>query len=79
LLEKLNPEEVHILGNIVNRTFEREKDELNLTHFTGDMIDGYSAKLAHSNIGLFKRDVKASLKSASTNAAAIINSVTQVA
>ncbi|KAG0650220.1 Flavin-dependent halogenase [Hyphodiscus hymeniophilus] len=55
-LEKLSPEEVHILGNIVTRTFEREKDELDLTNFAGDVIDGLSAKLSRGDLGLFKRD-----------------------
>ena len=57
-LEKLTPEEVHILSNIVTRTFEREKDELNLTSFAGDVIDGLSANLVRGDLGLFKRSVK---------------------
>ncbi|KAA8575243.1 hypothetical protein EYC84_004430 [Monilinia fructicola] len=57
-LEKLTPEEVHILGGIVTRTFEREKDELNLTSFTGDVIEGLSANLVRGDLGLIRKDAK---------------------
>ncbi|KAH6692166.1 hypothetical protein BKA61DRAFT_584771 [Leptodontidium sp. MPI-SDFR-AT-0119] len=57
-LEKLTPEEVHILGGIVTRTFEREKDELNLTSFTGDVIEGLSANLVRGDLGLIRREAK---------------------
>ncbi|KAG9229990.1 hypothetical protein BJ875DRAFT_507594 [Amylocarpus encephaloides] len=57
-LEKLTPEEVHILGGIVTRTFEREKDELNLTSFTGDVIEGLSANLVRGDLGLIRKEAK---------------------
>ncbi|TVY84589.1 Flavin-dependent halogenase ptaM [Lachnellula suecica] len=57
-LEKLTPEEVHILSTIVTRTFNREKDELNLTSFTGDVIEGLSAHLVRGDLGLIKKDAE---------------------
>jgi flavin-dependent dehydrogenase len=58
ILEKLTPDEVHILSNIVSRTFEKEKDELNLTNFTGDVIGGLAANMVRGQLGLVKRDTK---------------------
>jgi len=54
-LEKLTPEEVHILDNLGSRAFHREKDELDLTAFTGDVIDGLSAKLVRGDLGLIRK------------------------
>jgi hypothetical protein len=51
MLEKLTAEEVSILDRITKRTFAHEKDELNLTHFTGEVIDGFSARLVRGDLG----------------------------
>ncbi|EUC41200.1 hypothetical protein COCMIDRAFT_106799 [Bipolaris oryzae ATCC 44560] len=51
MLEKLTTEEVSILDRITKRTFAHEKDELNLTHFTGEVIDGFSARLVRGDLG----------------------------
>ncbi|KUJ13601.1 FAD/NAD(P)-binding domain-containing protein [Mollisia scopiformis] len=82
-LEKLSPEEVHILDNISKRNFEREKDELDLTSFAGDIIDGFSARLVRGDLGLYKREAKpeAALSSAPVElkAAAFSRGVEQAA
>ncbi|OKL55388.1 hypothetical protein UA08_09365 [Talaromyces atroroseus] len=65
-LEKLTPEEVHILSGIVTRTFEREKDELNLTSFTGDVIEGLSANLVRGDLGLIRREAKSATPESTT-------------
>ncbi|EED13806.1 conserved hypothetical protein [Talaromyces stipitatus ATCC 10500] len=64
--EKLTPEEVHILSGIVTRTFAREKDELNLTSFTGDVIEGISANLVHGDLGLIRPEAKETIPETST-------------
>jgi hypothetical protein len=46
------------LGGIVSRTFEREKDELNSTSFTGDVIEGLLANLVRGDLGLIRREAK---------------------
>nr|POE70850.1 sulochrin halogenase [Quercus suber] len=58
MLEKLTPEEVHILSRITTRTFEHEKDELNLTNFTGEIIEGLSAKLVRGDLGFVNHGIK---------------------
>jgi hypothetical protein len=55
VLEKLTPEEIHILGNIVVRTFQHVQDEKNLLeNFTGETIDGLTASIVRGDLGLFK-------------------------
>jgi hypothetical protein len=55
MLERLTPEEVKILDQMGSRAFHREKDELNLTAFVGDVICGLSAILVRGNLGLVRR------------------------
>ncbi|KAI3320789.1 FAD/NAD(P)-binding domain-containing protein [Xylariaceae sp. AK1471] len=55
VLEKLSPEEIHILGSIVVRTFQHVQDEKNLLeNFTGETIDGLTASITRGDLGLFK-------------------------
>lgn len=51
-LENLTPEDEAILTAMVSRTFEKEKDEVSLANFTGDIIDGLSANLVHGDLGV---------------------------
>lgn len=55
--ETLTPDEVKILSNIVARTFETKHTQ-SLDNFTGDIINGLSAKLVHGDLGLIRRNMK---------------------
>ncbi|RYP63074.1 hypothetical protein DL770_009462 [Monosporascus sp. CRB-9-2] len=55
--ENLTPDEVNILKGIVGRTFETKHTQ-SLEHFTGDVINGLSAKVVHGDLGLVRQETK---------------------
>lgn len=56
MLEKLTPEELHILSNMGDRSFKRGTDEVTLAHFAGDVIHGLSATVVRGDVGLRRCD-----------------------
>lgn len=52
--ETLTADEIKILSNIVARTFETKHTQ-SLEQFTGDIINGLSAKLVRGDLGLVRR------------------------
>lgn len=61
--ETLTPDEVKILSNIVARTFETTHTQ-SLENFTGDIINGLSAKLVRGDLGLIRRSMKSTTEGA---------------
>ena len=59
-LDTLTPEEVHILDNIVVRTFHKDRDELNLKTFASEVVDGFSANLVRGKLGFVDRSTEVS-------------------
>ena len=53
-LEKLTPDELAVLHNIVGRQFKLTKTEKDLNSFTKDVIDGWTPRLERGNLGLAK-------------------------
>jgi flavin-dependent dehydrogenase len=66
--ETLTTDEIKILSNIVARTFETKHTQ-SLEQFTGDIINGLSAKLVRGDLGLIRRSVNGSTEGPDTVAA----------
>ncbi|KAL4995976.1 hypothetical protein BDV10DRAFT_196285 [Aspergillus recurvatus] len=55
-LEKLTPDELAVLHNIIGRQLRMTKVEKNLDNFAHDVIDGWAPRLEHGNLGLHRAD-----------------------
>lgn len=56
MLEKLTPEELHILSNMGASSLKRGADEVTLAHFTSGVIHGLSATVVRGDLGLRRRN-----------------------
>ena len=55
-MEKLTPDELVVLNNIVSKQFELTKSEKDLDNFANDVIDGLTPILKKGSLGLVKSD-----------------------
>jgi flavine halogenase len=58
MLDQLSQEEVRILTRIKNRTVLHTKEDMDLTNFAGEVIDGFCARLVRGDLGLIEHKPK---------------------
>ncbi|KAJ5698560.1 hypothetical protein N7462_000565 [Penicillium macrosclerotiorum] len=55
-LEKLTPDEMAVLHNIIGRQLRMTKVEKNLDNFSRDVVDGWAPRVERGNLGLKRAD-----------------------